>query len=142
MNAVNAMLRDKQEAKLEAAVEAADQWLDLARPIIMAMFKLDDLESEVTRGCSYPGDHRSRVLREGAGYISKAAANLQDTLDGIRGDFVADNSKSWSRDLPESEGDAVDAFNDALSDETLSVKDAIKRVEAEWNDSFAMGAAT
>ena len=29
-DATLAMLRDKQEAKLEAAVEAADQWLDLA----------------------------------------------------------------------------------------------------------------
>lgn len=139
MNAVNAMLRDQQEAKLEAAVAAADKWLDLARPIILASFKLDDLESEITRGCSYPGDHRATILREAAAYLCKASGKLQDMLDGIRSDFIADESLSWSKDLSEDAGDAVDAFNDALSDETLTVKDAIKRVENEWNEAFRRG---
>jgi hypothetical protein len=34
-----------------------------------------------------------------------------------------------------------DAFSDYVNDETLSVKDAIKRIEREWNEAFSRGAA-
>lgn len=140
MNAVNAMLRDQQEAELERAVEAADQWLDLARPIIMAMFKLEDIESEITGfGCDYEA-HRARTLRWAACEIGKARSELDAMLDGIRDDFIADQRRSWTSGLSEEEGEAIDAFNDALDDETLSLADAHKRILAEWNDAWRKAA--
>lgn len=134
MNAVNAMLRDQQEAELAAAVVAANEWLNLARPIIMATFKLEDLELEITRGSSFRHhDHGYRTLSEARGYIESAREKLNEMLEGIRDDFLADNSKRWMRDLPEAEGDAIDAFNDALGEETLTIAQAVKIVESEWN---------
>lgn len=140
MNAVNALVRDQQEAHLDTAVAAANKWVDLARPIIIASFKLDDLESEIVRGTSFDSrDHRYRTLAEAARSVCKARRELDAMLESVRDDFISDNTRAWERGLSEAESDAVDAFNDALSEETIGLADAVKMVEREWNEAFAKG---
>jgi hypothetical protein len=145
MNAVNAIVRDAAEAKALAAVAAADKWLDAARPIILAYFKLDDIQSELNtaHGLAYRNpSYEQRIVREAGGYVAKAREELFGMLEGVRDDFVADQMLPQpAHDVPYSdpEWEARDAFSDHVNDETLSVKDAIKRIEREWNEAFSRG---
>jgi hypothetical protein len=127
-----------------AAVEATDKWLDAARPIIKAYFALDDLSNDLrfTRGLDKPGDYDSRIGREASSYVHDAAENLREMLDGIRSDFIADAIHPYpASDASEAEHDAYAEFEIYVTDETLSVANAIKRVEAEVWDAFVNGKA-
>lgn len=142
MNAVNALLRDQQEAELAAAVAAANEWVTAARPIIFASFKLDELAGDLRSKAYDAGEYkhiRTGVYSEAQRYVEKAFEKLDEMLPGIRDDFISDNSKSWSPSLPEPDGHAVDEFNDALSEETISVETAVKLAEIAWNEAYREG---
>lgn len=139
MNAVNAMLREQQEADLDTAVAAANKWVDLARPIIVTMFKIEDMASEIVAGSSFdPRDHAYRTLRDAKDEVWNAFGALNKMLDGIRDDFIADQRKTCGRTDEETE--AFDAFNDALEGEVISEAEAVKMVAREWNDAFQRAA--
>lgn len=138
MNAVNTLLRTDQEASFYAAVERADAWLDLARPIIVASLKLEDIEADIVRGSSFDyKDAAYRTLSEGRRYVTEARQQLEQMLEGIRDDFIADERKTDARN--EAEAEDFDNFNDGLDGEVLTVANAVKRIEREWNDAFAAG---
>ena len=136
MNAVNAMLRDQQEARLEAAVAAANKWVDFVRPLVKAIGDLDEAASNL-RYRAFP-DH-ARTGREAASYVNDAVVALGEMLDGIRDDFIADERRTCAK--TDDEIEEFDAFNDALEDETTSVRDAVKRIEADLYDAYIRGEA-
>lgn len=136
MNAVNALFREKQEAELEAAIEAANKWVGVARPIILASIELDRLDDTL-----WPLRQmgRRRDYEEAKSHIASAREELEDMLDGIRDDFLCDQRKSWDRSLGEDEGEAVDNFNEMLDEATVSVPDCIKQIEREDYAAFIEG---
>lgn len=147
MGAVNAMLRETQEAELAEAVAAANRWTDIARPLILASIEMERLAYDTVYAPlgKLDGDKSFTFLRDDAAeearkLIERAAYDLNPIIESLRDNFIADYSKSWSRDLTEEEGDAVDEFNEALAAEVVSVVDFVKRVEREDYERF-MGRA-
>lgn len=136
MNAVNSLVRDQQEARAQAAVEAANKWVDAARPMFMAFFKLDDINDDLRwcRAITDQNDYDERVGREAASYVWKAAKALREIITGIRDDFIADQSyKHPAQCATEEEWEERDRLADFIGEETISVDQAEKQMEREWN---------
>lgn len=141
MGAVDALSRETEEASLEAAIEAANQWTLIARPIILATLRLDGVvEEELWELRKMEPDQR-RTYDEANGYIQTARRCLDEMLDGIRSEFIADNMPDQPHpDAPDEEWEARDEFSDALESEVVSVKALIKLVEREDYEAFLKGA--
>lgn len=130
MNAVNALFREEQEAKIADALAAAGEWTDVARAVIRARCAIlaaaGDLDS---KGYRHEADRST--YREASAAITEAARELEQMLDGIRDNFIADQRRSVLSGMSEAEIESVDAFNDVLDEETMSVRDVLKLVERE-----------
>lgn len=131
-----ALVEDARQQELAVAVEAANEWQHVGRPIIMAslqVLRADDDLWELRKL------KRERDYQEAHDCVESAFESLREMLDGIRDDFLSDQRKSWSRDLSEDEAEAVDAFNDELEEAVASVRDIEKIVEREDYDAFIRG---
>jgi hypothetical protein len=122
---MHALVIDRQEADLDDAVLAANLWVAAARPIIKAMFALEDVQWDIRHGCD------DRTGREGASILAKPVCELRQMIDGIRDDFLCDHGRPNVRDIPEELEAEILAFNDELAERTLSVAGAIKLVGDE-----------
>ena len=137
MGAVNTLLRDQQEARAEAAVEAANKWVDAARPMFMAFFKLDDINDDLRwcRGIKEPTSADELGGREAARHVWKAAKAMREIIAGIRDDFIADQMPPQpASTATEEEWEERDRFSDFVAEEVISVERAEKRMEREWNE--------
>lgn len=136
MNALNFIIRDK--VSLEDAVAAANNWALVARPIILATLRLDGIaEDELWTLRKLEPDQR-RTYDEANGYIQTARRCLDEMLDGIRDDFLADQRLTCAKS--DEEAEAFDEFNDELEENVVSIKALIKLVEREDYDAFIGGA--
>lgn len=135
------LVADKQEAELAAAVEAANKWQTVARPIVLAMLKMDEVTEETLWPLRERDERGRRDYNEAVKPVRDARRELEQMLDGIRDDFRADNAKSWTTNLSEAEGEYVDVFNDALDEQVVSARDFVKRVEREEYDAWLQGKA-
>lgn len=109
------------------AIAAANKWVDAARPIIVAYFKLDDMECELFQAL----DH-GRDGKEARGYIREARESLFGMLDGIRDDFIADQlPKQPPQDAPDSAWEERDNFSDELQSDVISITEALNIVSRE-----------
>ena len=135
------LVADKQEAELAAAVEAANKWQTVARPIVLAMLKMDEVTEETLWPLRERDERGRRDYNEAVKPVRDARRELEQMLDGIRDDFRADNAKSWTTNLSEAEGEYVDVFNDALDEQVVSARDFVKRVEREEYDALLQGKA-
>lgn len=122
---MHALVIDRQEADLDDAIAAANLWVSAARPIIKAMFAIEDLEFEVRRDCD------DRTAREGLMILAEPQREFRKLIDGIRDDFLCDHGRPNVRDIPEELEAEILAFNDELAERTLSVDGAIKLVGDE-----------
>lgn len=115
-----------------AAVEAANKWVDVARPIILASMRLDDQPwSELAHLRRFEG--QERTWREAKDILTQAQRDLNDMVEGIRDDFISDQRLGCAKS--DEEAEAFDEFNDELERDVTSVREAIKQVEAEdWNN--------
>lgn len=120
-----------------------NKWVDHARPIIKAMFAVDDAARPVTvawldadRGRKFrdPLSWQQRDYDEAKGYIETARKALFDMLDGIRDNFICDECCGVGDTDDETE--AADAYNDWLRAETIAVDQAIRIVTDEHNAGF------
>jgi hypothetical protein len=137
MNAVNALFREQQEAEFADAVAAANEWAKVGKPIILATLRLDDeVESELLK--LYDAGHL-RDFREAKGIVADARRSLEEMLDGIRDEFLADQMRPQPAAGDEAAWEARDAFSDALSEEVISVRDLVKQIEREDYDAFIKG---
>lgn len=122
-----ALIEDAREQELAAAVEAANEWQSVGRPIILALLAVDRATDEIH--CLYPD--RKRDYHEAHDIIETARTTLFEMLDGIRDDFLCDQRKSWNSSLSDDEAEEADAFNDQLEEAVVSVRDLEKIVERE-----------
>lgn len=122
---MHSLIADRQEAALDEAILAANNWVAAARPIIKAMFAIEDIEWTVRHDCD------DRTGREGVSILAKPVRELRSLIDGIRDDFLCDHSRPNVRDIPEELEAEILAFNGELAERTLSVDGAIKLVGDE-----------
>jgi hypothetical protein len=115
------------------AIEEANRWTDAARPIIRAMFALEDIDLSKVEGIY--------TLSEARGYITEAHGKLRGMLDGIRDEFLCDQRRDWNPLMGEVEAAQVDAFNDWLNENTVTVKAAIAAEVEAFNASYFGGRA-
>lgn len=123
-----------------AKLRACNKWVDHARPIIKAMFVLEDAADgpllsalvEAGKGGSIrrPVTWQERNYRDARDEIKKARRALYDMLDGIRDNFICDEMAGQSDDPDEQE--EADAYNDWLAESTVSVDAAIRAVAREY----------
>jgi hypothetical protein len=125
---------------LTEATERANKWLDVARPIIKAMFALEDVESEL-RQQAYRSErkHDQQTFRWASEDVAKPQRALYSMLDGIRDDFLCDECPPQpSQDADEQAWQDRDEWTDALAESVTSVEGAIKIVTDEHNRSFGI----
>lgn len=131
-----------------AKLLACNKWVDHARPIIKAMFVLEDaadaplLTALVAAGrglTSHPATWQERDYREARVQVAKARNALFDMLDGIRDNFIADERAGIGNN--DDETAEADDFNDWLGESTISVDAAVQIVTDEHNASFLEKAA-
>lgn len=125
-----------------AKVMACNAWVDEARPIIVAMFALEDAQGDLftaqmnargNRRYNEPTQPGERTFMEARDYVETARTNLFEMLDGIRDNYLCDERQSCLVEMMPQQAEAVDEFNDWLDDEVISVKAAVDLVIAEQN---------
>jgi hypothetical protein len=142
-------------AKIEArtpamAIEAANAWVNTARPIIKAWFQLDEAHLHVSRARlsdpkGFAAYHKmspaARTWEEAQSLIDKCRAELFEMLGGIRDNFICDE-RMEGPSIDEPEGAAEqrawdnawsdsEEFNDEIERGCMSVDAAIRIVEIE-----------
>lgn len=132
------------------AIEAANAWVNTARPIIKAWFQLDEAHLHVVRARlddpkGYGSYHKmspaARTWEEAQSLIDKCRSELFEMLGGIRDNFICDERmegpsideptdpierQAWDDAWSDSE-----EFNDEIERGCMSVDAAIKLVESE-----------
>lgn len=137
MGKVNALVLERAEANFDAALAAANKWAEVGRPIIMATIRLDGDVEDALRPLL--GDN-TRTFQEAVAYVRDARKALEEMLDGIRSEFLADQMLPQPRDIgADEEWEARDQFSDALDAEVISVRALIKQVEDEDFAAFLKG---
>lgn len=134
---MHAFVIDTQEAELAAAVDRANSWIDTARPVIKAYLALDQIHGGLNTAAY---DRRGgRKFGTVAGYgesacayaasdVSKAVEALAASIDGIRSDVLSDEKLNASQHADDSEWDRVEAFNDELDRQCMTVDAAVKLI--------------
>lgn len=128
---------DQTKVDIEQAIEAADKWMDHARPIIKCWLAMHDVGffSDVICENHYGKDAISKMktsdYREAADICYKASNELFAMIEAIRDNYRCDYSQSYTSDLTDAEGDAVEEFNDELERRMISVEAAVRIVEGE-----------
>jgi hypothetical protein len=135
---------DSMYANDPAKLRACNAWVDHARPIIKAMFVLEDaadepllaavVEAGKGRRFRDPETWQERDYRCARAEVAGARKALFAMLDGIRDSFISDERCGIGDTDDETE--AADAFNDWLEENTTSVDQAIRVVTDEHNAAF------
>lgn len=135
------------------AIEAANLWVDTARPIIKAWFQLDEAHLHVSRARlsdpkGFAAYHKmspnARTWQEAERHISACRDELFEMLGGIRDSFICDERmegpsidepkhpverQAWDNAWSDSE-----EFNDELERGCIGVDAAIRLVEGETDN--------
>jgi hypothetical protein len=131
------LIEEQQQARLAEAVERASQWFEVARPVMAAMFAIEDAEIGLERlkdKARSDGNADLHLLYAGAAReLSKPADALFAMLDRVRKDHVDAalpvRPGAGTPEEIEAFEDEWDAFNDALSEEVVSIEAAIERAK-------------
>lgn len=134
---------DSMYANDPAKLRACNAWVDHARPIIQAMFAVEDAAGPLTSAWLKAGEGRrfneplrwqQRDYDYARADIEAARKALFDTLDGIRDNFIADERCGIGN--TDAETEAADEFNDWLDAETITVDAAVKLVADEQDAAY------
>lgn len=139
---MHTIVLDKQQAAFMAAAERAEKWIETARPIILAMFAVEDASGEhlFQAKIKARGDRRydapkttdERTYEEAQSCLATAYTCLFEMLDGIRSDFLCDEMLPQPKpDASEQDWTDRDEFSDGLDGCVTSVADAIKQIGKE-----------
>jgi hypothetical protein len=103
------------------------------------MFALEEVENDL-RQQAYRSDskHDQQTYRYAAEDVAKPQRALHDMLDGIRDDYLADETPPQPRTEAEQAWADRDEWNDSLAESVTSVAAAIKIVTDEHNREFAL----
>jgi hypothetical protein len=136
---MHALVIDAEEAKFDAAVEAANAWVETARPIIKAYLALDMIHGDLraaefkrrgNRRFGTAASYQELVCRDAGSEVSGAVEHLAKDIDGIRSDTLGDEKLNASDNADDAEWDRVEAFNEELERQCITVDAAIKLVDA------------
>jgi len=117
-----------------------ETFLTTARPIILAMFAVEDAISPVTTArladplgyVAYSKrSPQSHAWEEAQNATSKAYDALRDIVEGIRENALCDAYAATPDDATDDEADAIDEFNDDLRRSVMTVEAAIRMVGDE-----------
>ena len=120
------LIEATKQTDLDAAIASANQWLVSARPVIKAMFALEDAEWSLRRECD------DQVGGEAVTILRKPRHELRELVDGIRDNFLCDVTPShvgFGDDDPR--WDERDEFIDEVGRVVISVAEAIRIVGDE-----------
>lgn len=132
MNAVNALYRDQQEAKADAAIEAAKGWVETARPLILLYLRLDAEDSKL---CCVPHQDEQPALysavADGRRIVETAREALYAEIESVRDQAVhaAAGAGPTHRD-PVAEDEWL-ALVDVVEGGIPKVEAAIRQIERE-----------
>lgn len=133
-----ALIEDAREQELAAAVEAANEWQNVGRHIILASLRLMQAVDDDLFDIRHKLNQHS-TWKEASDIINDANENLREMLGSIRDDFLCDQRKSWNNSMSDDEAEEADAFNDQLEEAVISVRDLEKIVEREDYEAFLRG---
>ena len=141
MNAINSLARALAEQKFTDAVERASDWARVARPVIIAWYKLDDIRGELSSAAyEFRGDKKwnepkaydERAMRDASSDLAKPMDDLNATISGIRDDFICDeHNRATPAVWTEQAEDDFEEFCEALEREVPSVDAVMKRIGDE-----------
>lgn len=115
-----------QAVTLADAIAAASLWTLAARPVVQAMFALDDVDWTLAQGCD-----RS-TYGEAKDIIAKPRKQLLELVEGIRDNFLSDQLPPQpSPDAPDSEWDARDEFQAEVEAGVPTVAAFVRQMELE-----------
>lgn len=125
--AVHPLRMDAQPLTPEQAIEQANLWAVTARPIVKAIWHIEDAECEVRHGCD------DRTWSEARPILSTPRRELREMLDGLRENAICDVLPRHPCTLTgtDAEWDAQEAFDEQVRREVTTVDALIKRMEAE-----------
>lgn len=109
---------------IQDAIAAANNWVQIANPVIKAMLELDAIRDRLL---AHDGDEVEYAVDP----VHKAKVALFNQLDGIRDNILCNYRRACLVEMTAAEIEAVDTFNDELDDAVVSVSDAIKMVERQ-----------
>lgn len=116
------------------------EWLRIARPIIKAMFAVEDAIAPVTTArLADPKGYAPYSQRSAAGHAwmdaqgiaGKACEEMRELIEGIRDNALCDAYADCPNDATDDEADAIDEFNDDLRKSVLTVGAAVRMVSDE-----------
>ena len=118
---------DTQPLTAEQAVEQANLWTVTARPIVKAIWHIEDAECEVRQGCD------DRTWSEVRPILSASRRDLREMLDGLRENAICDVLPRHPdvETGTDEEWEAQEAFDEQVRREVTTVDALIKRMEAE-----------
>jgi hypothetical protein len=135
---------------IDQAIERANDWVRVARPIIKACFLMDDAHLELSRArlddpkgfASYGQmSPAARDWAEADRHIDRCREELNGMLEGIRDNALCDERMSGPQESEPADPIArqvwdnawvdTEEFNDQLDRDVMSISAAIKLVENE-----------
>lgn len=125
--AIRPLRMDANPLTAEQAVEQANLWTVTARPIVKALFLLEDAEYEIRHGCD------ARTWDEARPILSAPRRELREMLEGLRENAICDVLPRHPdvETGTDAEWDAMEAFDEQVRREVTSVAALIKQMEAE-----------
>ena len=110
----------------DTAISAANGWALAGRPLVRALFALEDVQCELSQELD------KRTWDEARPIITRPQRELREMLEGLRENFICDCLPPHpSSDTSQAEWDAYDEASDAIRNGVLSVDALIKQMAAE-----------
>lgn len=115
-----------QAVTLADAIAAASLWTLAARPVVRAIFALEDVDFTLAQGCD------RATYGEAKDIIAKPRKQLLELVEGIRDNFLSDQLPPQpGRDAPDTEWDARDEFQAEVEAGVLTVAAFVRQMELE-----------
>lgn len=136
---MNAYSTIRQPTLSEAIAQASD-WVRVAKPVILAYFAMDEIDSAL-RSAAYdfrgdkrwnePKGHEERTMDEARAELRPSMANLMLIVEGIRDNFICDATPQHPSGDDEAEWDAHEEFREALEAGVPGVVATVKKIGDE-----------
>lgn len=134
MNALNAMLREQQEARAAAAIAKASTWTRAAQPLLRAYINLCEANADTHRFDGEPASDARDI-------ITDAASRLRDEIESVRDRFIMDAQGQAPAGNDEATWGAYDELCEAVGCETPTIDQAVKATAREMVDEEMRRAA-
>jgi hypothetical protein len=137
---MHTLVIESEEAKLDAAVERVNAWVETAKPVIKAYLALDQIHADLrsaeferrgNRKYGTAASYAESACKYAGSDVSAAVEALSASIEAIRDDTMNDEKLNASQAADDAEWDHVEAFNEELERQCITVDAAVKLVESE-----------